>query len=282
MAVKSNIAQFAYAKALIVFALAAWLAASGTAAESRPEDGRRSSQALSAAHTSALIKRMLRSQEVMTMADHTSISEERVTFSEIGISLEQTLTKIKEMIQGWWKRLRQPMNRTPTETPEITESGTGNPKILESGTIKSEILERNPDTFESGTIKPEESESWARLVQLIHTEPSKETAEIFKMLDHEISDVSLVYMIYKTIESAKSDKTSEVMVDLRNAQFKKWLKQEATPEGVKSMLQAATKSDSPARKIFDRIAKDYDKFYGKVKVGVEDPSTSDETMKLNL
>ncbi|CAI5700994.1 unnamed protein product [Peronospora effusa] len=186
------------------------------------------------------------------------------------------------MIQGWWKRLRQPMKRTPTETPEITESGTGNPKILESGTIKSEILERNPDTFESGTIKPEESESWARLVQLIHTEPSKETAEIFKMLDHEISDVSLVYMIYKTIESAKSDKTSEVMVDLRNAQFKKWLKQEATPEGVKSMLQAATKSDSPARKIFDRIAKDYDKFYGKVKVGVEDPSTSDETMKLNL
>ncbi|CAI5731756.1 unnamed protein product [Peronospora destructor] len=104
--------------------------------------------------------------------------------------------------------------------------------------------------------------------------PRKRTAKIFEILNEKIFDKTLAYLITKAIES---DSTNPLMLGLQSALFEKWLAQKATPKEVKSMLQEATQSNSDSeRKIYDQIAYQYEKFFGKVKITVEDSGTSGE------
>ncbi|CAI5717788.1 unnamed protein product [Peronospora effusa] len=201
-----------------------------------------------------------------------------------------------------------------TTKPENLESGTIKPENLESdaikaesGTTKSEIIEENPEITESGLENPANFDSVKEIIERGSIKPKDFGEQALYYWNHLISlfeagnygtnvtplffrcmktmfenDILIAYMIYKTMKSSNFQDTIELMMNLRNALFEKWLQEGKYPREINAMLKAAIKSDSDLeREIFDRIASQYDKFYGKVKVTMEDPGTSEE-VKLDL
>ncbi|CAI5733716.1 unnamed protein product [Peronospora farinosa] len=201
-----------------------------------------------------------------------------------------------------------------TTKPKNLESGTIKPENLESdaikaesGTTKSEIIEENPEITESGlensanfdsvkeiiergSIKPKDFGEqalayWFEFLNRMEKRSYKIdiTPYIFRSMKTLFeNDILIAYVIYTTMKIIKFEDTTELMMNLRNALFEKWLQEGKYPREINAMLKAAKKSDSDLeREIFDQIASQYDKFYGKVKVTMEDPGTSEE-VKLDL
>ncbi|OWZ14852.1 RxLR effector protein [Phytophthora megakarya] len=82
-------------------------------------------------------------------------------------------------------------------------------------------------------------------------------------LAEKFDDVSLAKMI---LAAAKVERTQSLAADLRSAQFKTWFTAGRTPKYVDTMLKVGANSDDVTKK----ISRDYEKFYGKVKVTVSE------------